>query len=945
VATFNEYSARYDRIRNLSFSLSNQITLLNSEVSRGAVSGPPDNIDSRADAINRQIDASIDQLNALSEEIASSDLTLSQQESLQNVIDVTGNALLDMQQRLNGIESQANQNQQRRNQLEQTQAKNSAPEIVKNEQDANAEGAEVQSPGQGNLIQDKNGRVRTAPENTNTSTNARVAETDDDDQSNVTTSTVGGDGVVGGGDTAKTAGNTTFDDATDPDLVRSSTASTTSSTKPTVAKEFLQPIVAKPNLLSGLSSMTYSLSMYLMSPDEFAAFVEAEEKIVPTRQLLIQSGGASKSERNEWFNVDFYIENLKLESVVGTQGVGSPHNAVSLEFEVVEPQGITFLNRLNNAVISHLGEEATASNAMAQGYLMVIRFYGYDASGNPVTASDLGLPQTTDTEAVVEKFIPFNITNFTYKIGAKLTQYNIKGACTGTNTAFSTQRGEVPFNMQLTAGTVDQLFNGNVVLAESQADESNAPKQNNTTGTVVYGLTQALNKHQRKLVSNGSIEIADEYEIVFQDSDIKNAELLKPGNANKGTASNQTNQQAAQKFLNSKLNYNKKDRSWSVPAGTQIAQLLDLVIRTSSYITSQQNFIFDEKTGKYKAQQSKVPTVQWYRVKSQVKPIGYDKKRKTLAYKITYFVNKYQINTPRSPHFPAAQYRGVHKLYNWIFTGQNTEVLDFEIDVNSNYYAVIGNDGLRDDTPNGSIPVQQSYSSAPGQSLQGGERNSTFPAANLSDRLYNEGDVARSEIEIVGDPDWIQQSEIVYNKSVGLSPFLPDGGVNYDSQEVLFEIRFNPGQDYDLSTGLSNVYENNRTIHANGQVLDTNVAQESLVFNAITVTSMFSDGSFTQRLVGTYRDFAGAKDASPDDQVKPAKTTEQQLSNTDLNANDTGPVQRRSTGLREGVSASDVRTNKGVVVEFVDSVPGGNDDDAGFRIDSRGNRVNFNLNR
>lgn len=886
MATFVEYANRYDRIRSQLGNINIQTNLIANEIGRGAVLGDPDFVGRRLDSLDNQIDANIDALNALSEEIASSDLTASQQESLQRVIEATGEGYLDQQQRIVGLRRQAQQNTDEQKIREQTQPKNSAAEIVDNEQDAKAEGANVQSPQQEDLIVKENGRVVTQPENTNTGTNARQANTSDDVESNTTTATVGGNAVssVGGdapvvkaeqtqrtntGNVAATAAN---EDAFTPP--ESTTATSTGKDgRVEVAKEFLQPIVSKPNLLSGLSSMTYGLSLYLLGPDDFGEFVTAEKKILPGSQLLIQSAGIPKGERNQWFNVDFYIENFELESVVGTQALGSPHNAVSLEFDIVEPNGITLLNRLNNAVIELIGQQPDKkkASAYAQTYMMVIRFYGYDGSGNPITAADLGLESTTDSDAIIEKFIPFMISNLTYKINTKATEYKIQGVCHGTNIAFSTQRGVVPFNVQLTASTVDQLFNGNAVMAETQGEdnENTGTNQTGSTQTVVHGLVQALNQQQQRLAGT-SYEIPDQYEIIFEDPDIKNAKLIKPGNVSKNSASNQTSTQAAQKFLGSKVNYDKESKSWNVPAGMSIAQLLDLVLRTSSYITRQQDIYIDEKTGKPvgpsdpNAQPSSVPTVQWYRIKTQIKPLGYDHKRSAIAYKITYIVGKYQINTPRSAYFPPADYRGVHKLYNYWFTGQNSEVLDFEIDVNSNYFMVIGNDGRVDERAQGKFPVPLSYSTATGQTQQGGENGSTIPASNLSDRLYSAADVANGVIQIVGDPDWIQQTELVYNKSLSLTPFAPDGSVNYDSSEVLFELRFNPAQDYDLETGLTNVYENNRDLHMttqDGVVTQVNVAQESLIWAATTVTSTFSEGKFTQRLQGVYREFNGATNA------------------------------------------------------------------------------------
>ena len=111
MATLQEYYNRYDRIRSRLSIINGQITFLVDEVRRGALLGPPDNIDSRADALNDQINSAIDALNDLSEEVASSNLTPSQQVTMQRVIGETGEGYLDAQQRLNGVIRGAADNQ------------------------------------------------------------------------------------------------------------------------------------------------------------------------------------------------------------------------------------------------------------------------------------------------------------------------------------------------------------------------------------------------------------------------------------------------------------------------------------------------------------------------------------------------------------------------------------------------------------------------------------------------------------------------------------------------------------------------------------------------------------------------------------------------------------------------------------------------------------------
>ena len=799
----------------------------------------------------------------------------------QNEIEALYNLAGEVRDNLNNLDTesrsllrQARQNDQNRDLLGQTQ-KDSAGEIVGEEGEAREENANTQSPP---VEPEQN------PKSPALDTNADEPDTTENGETNANLGNAGGaTSTVGATQPTKTlqqtqrtnignvAATTANEDAVDSTRTSVGT-SKGESDRPPIAQEFLAPIVAKDNILTSLSTYTYSISIYLMNVSEFRELIAAQKKILPSRQLLVQSGGAPVGERNQWFNLDFYIEDLRIESVVGTQGAGSVHNATTLEFKILEPNGITFLNRLNNAVIEHMGTSQGNTNAFSQNYLMVIRFYGYDQNGEPVTGAQVGnQDQLTDQNSVVEKFIPFMITNFKYKIDTKATEYSISAATPNTNIAFGTERASIPFNMRLVAPDVQTLLNGNFLIAEETAREQDTEQEagagnleNTNPGpqslkgaTITQGLAEALNEHQRRLVAAGSYEIADQYEIVLENvSGLRDAKMAKPGRPDKKQAGGNTPQTAANIFLGNKTQYDKDTKTYNVTAGTQIVQLIDLVMRTSSYVTSQQNVIFDEKTGQISGKTSNVQVVQWYRVRTQVTPLGYDKKRETIAYKVRYTISRYAINTPRSPYYPPAAYRGVHKLYNYWFTGQNTEVLDFNIDVNSNYFVTIGNDGFVDQTPQGKFPVKKAYQSAPGGSLQGGTRGSAVPAANLSDRLYSMADVATGEINIVGDPDWIQQSEVFYNRTVDLRPFMPDGSLNFDGSEVLFELRFNPVVDYDLKTGLTPVYENNiKTDSVTGEV---NIPQENIVWAATTVTSIFQEGAFTQQLNGVYRDFAAS---------------------------------------------------------------------------------------
>ena len=697
-----------------------------------------------------------------------------------------------------------------------------------------------------------------------------------------------------------------------------------------VADEFTQTITATSNRLAGLASQTYSLSVYLMDKDEYKKFLRTDKKTLPTQQLIMQSGGAPIGQRNKYFDLDFFPENFELKCQVGTQGTNSPHNAVTMKFDVLEPQGITFLERLRQAVWEHTGEQTATINS--QNYLMVIRFYGYDENGNLISnAQQNGGETTSDPNSLVEKFIPFQIANIRYKIASQAVEYNLDCVIPQMLVGYGTARGSIPFNFQLNAPDVQTLFNGNTNIARVQreftddqiidddaeiAAEADNKKLGLSGATVSQGLVEALNQHQQELGNKAEGYIPDRYIIELEDvPGFKDAKMKKQGTQDKTRAPMVDADDVNTKYNPAKQNFDAEGKSFSIGAGTQIVQLIDQVMKNSEYITSQQTIAFDEVTRK-EIQNPPVKTVQWYKITQIATPIEWDKTRRDYAYEIKYRVTRYQINTPRSPYFPPAMYRGVHKVYNYWFTGENTEVLNFEIDANTNYLTPINNSG-KVETVRGDARYAEKrfFQASAEESTQGGRGESTLPAAQLASRLYSPADVAKIDIEIVGDPDWITQSELFYSKT-NLGAFEADGSVNVNAGESLFEIRFNKVVDYDAATGLTPVYKNNL---AQSQITnELNLAEESLVFTAYEVTNYFKEGKFTQKLSGTLRNFDTAVDSPKEKAAEKNKVEDPQIqkpkgTNTKPKTVTGSPA---STGAKPAVQKDSTISNSPVNSQF-----------------------------
>ena len=137
------------------------------------------------------------------------------------------------------------------------------------------------------------------------------------------------------------------------------------------------------------------------------------------------------------------------------------------------------------------------------------------------------------------------------------------------------------------------------------------------------------------------------------------------------------------------------------------------------------------------------------------------------------------------------------------------------------------------------------------ESNQGGDNMTSEQAANAASVLYAPQDIANCEIDIVGDPDWLGQSEMFFaaTKDPG-EKVLNDGSINYDRAEVFFSVNFNTVVDYSLDTGLADVTQKNITANLDGSI-PASVAQYAFVYRANTITTQFSGGKFTQQLKGT----------------------------------------------------------------------------------------------
>lgn len=473
-------------------------------------------------------------------------------------------------------------------------------------------------------------------------------------------------------------------------------------------------VIPQDNLLDQFASYTYNISLYLMSPADYKKLINGKSKNIAGFQLLMQSGGAPLAGgtlravdaqelaqaadgnsaaisqpslgRNQFFPLDFYFDDVKVKSIINGKGTNAAHNVSEVSFKIIEPSGVSLLGRLFDATQQYVAQSGGKGNQSyaSQNYLMVIRFYGYDDQGNLVRVGKTGQGAAgSTTDAIVEKFIPFQFKQIKFRIQNRLVEYDCEGVCPQNIIGTGPARGVIPYNVELQSQTLNDLLVGNLKFAGASGTTSGAvpgqrtnpaaleptfdqaatgvtnpgstsdlefggtgagegiaaalgqpvdagtsPTQNTAPPKanaapqkeIVSGLVEALNGYQAELVKKGIYEEPDTYKIEIIDSVLKEAKVTPPGQVNlKQTAMTQA--KTANETKNpATQKVNNNSKTQKIMAGTSVVQFLDQVVRSSDYIYKQQLKVYDPKTGELKPNGSPAETLAWYRIGIQAEP-------------------------------------------------------------------------------------------------------------------------------------------------------------------------------------------------------------------------------------------------------------------------------------------------------------------------------------
>ena len=658
------------------------------------------------------------------------------------------------------------------------------------------------------------------------------------------------------------------------------------------------------NSLSQYASYDYIISMACLSADEYnypdTSYMAG---ILPTPFIF---RGASITPNNRVKQTtgvqEYYCSELVIKGQYGFEKGTGNTNSTNLEFTIIEPYSMGQFMQAIQIAARNKGYK----NFNEAPYLLMIEFRGSDQLGALKT-----VPGT-------KKYIPFNFNHMNLKVSGSGSIYQ----CTG-----------VPCNAASQADSVRLLKADHTIKGRTVQE---------ILQTGANSLQAALNAKTKQQKDEKLVNVPDEYVIIFP-TDIASGGANGTHLSTSATVAKEKTTTATldvnASFTDAKL-FGKLNISRSSVNKTLVqpdgdcndigrARLGFDITRPQTKSNNKTENLYDAKGNKIKANitagapglvdfnfkigsdvinainqvllksdiaqaaLNKDPDTNgmrpWWRIDVQTYHIASNAnlpKTGTLPKLHVYRVVPYLVHASRllPPNAPAPGIEQLKKQaakeYNYIYTGKNSEVLKFDIDVSNTFYQVFqadnfttssdiansdqqgGGEGKRAGTeekptapatPEGSNPVANAVAtstkfvaslfSTDNKGGSKGETQASRVARMFHDALINGMDMMNINMDIAGDPYYIANSGVgnYTATQTNLINVTKDGNVNYQNGEVDVVINFKTPTDLNQATGMFDI--NNTKL----------VSQFSGLYKLTTITSSFKNGKFTQNLVANRR--------------------------------------------------------------------------------------------
>lgn len=574
---------------------------------------------------------------------------------------------------------------------------------------------------------------------------------------------------------------------------------------------------------------------------------------------------------------DFYIDNLDIDSVMSFNRQTKGSNATSISFEVIEPYSM--------GVFLQACEVAATKQKWEQGYLnavflLTIEFIGFNSDGEPeivpntarhipMTFKEIGMSVKSNGSRYSAKGQPFN--EMVFDNNHRLFEVDI--AVSGKTVQEILQSGE--FSLQTVINKRLQEIASKegvptefdeIVIVFPKPDEINSMTEINDSNS------SATNQNNSSVIT---VSRSDSSSTLIQDTETLNVIGLSKMDFDSTTGGeSQVNKQddvqedPAKPVNRSKVVYDSKTRQFIYSQGTSIVSAISSILIHSEYC----------KTSSSSAKTDKLGMKEWFRIETQVDfqtpkegNLGGNSPPKLLIFKIVpYKVHSERDSAPSAPVKGYDQLRNeAAKVYDYIYTGNNTEILNFEIEMKHAFFNTIAADHNKlnkqvvtnpqqssttegdtapvtpDNRPivrndlTGNMRTGRNLSITPDSGGTISEDQKTLIAKAFQKALYeSETDLITASLTVAGDPYYLADSGMGNFSNTGSGRFnvTDTYAMDYQSGEVDIIINFRTPLDYDQDTGIATF--------GNSEVVE----QFSGLYKINKVNHRIQKGKFTQEL-------------------------------------------------------------------------------------------------
>jgi hypothetical protein len=643
------------------------------------------------------------------------------------------------------------------------------------------------------------------------------------------------------------------------------------------------------NILEQFASYTPLWTMACLEPNQFNNPYTYRGIPGALRHVVFSSAGRYDQQRTPIVAgaPEYFVNNFELKLQNGASQKTGNANLITIDFEVREPYSFgLFIQSLQSAAIS-----AGYPSYNDTPYLLKLEFAGYSDDGAIFESSEL-----------LTKYFPVKFKNVTFTQTEEGSTYKVEA---------------VPFNHMGFTNVANQINNDLRLEGTTVKDMLSAR---------ALSLCSALNKIQKDMVETKQQELADEYLVVFPknwddkvglasgvpltdtqrasagtevnretvvgstptptgqfgEGPVGNAELgfgaSSGGNYSFGFESDVVDPKTG--IVNrDNLTIDPKARTFTFPAGSSVQNIIQQVVLSSKYAKD----AIDPKNLDDKGM------IKWFRVDVQVELGELDSVRGERQKKYIFRVMPFLVHSSvfRAPSAGSVGIDELKKIlakeYKYIYTGQNNDILKFDISINTLFNrgrsptppertesnankdlnqaneepskvvegqsgntpgaiaSKVGNEPSKPDSNSTKLPIKAGY---------GAKTVEEIVAIQFQNAILNQGepngDLISINLEVLGDPFWIADGGMgnyigdSYNGDPS-DQITSDQTTNYQGTDcyvnLIFRTPVEPG-----------VFENNAVsglyIFPEGEAENP----YSGIYKVVLSTSRFQDGVFRQIL-------------------------------------------------------------------------------------------------